>query len=272
MTFINETTFDKLELPDRLYKYRSWNNQQHRRIITHSEIYFAQFLDFGELHECNLERDYSAITEEAFYEYHKAKCPPDTPDEKIRGAAKYLMKHSPIFDKDHQRTAHEMFRQKLNNTLSVFCACDHNNNLNLWNTFAIDHEGYCVGLNTRKMFDNGEIFGSGGKVNYYPKANPPKIRALPKSNEERVTDLMNVIYSLPDTFASEKEYRLTKANLENRKVKINSTAIEEIILGENMDQDDKNEIIQLVKNNFPNASIQQASYNESLNTFSFVAI
>ncbi len=270
MTVIrNSTTFEKLILPNVLYKYRNWNNEEHKRILTHSEIYFAKPSDFDEQHECNLERDFASVTEEAFFNYFKGKFDGLAPDEKFREMAKERMKNSKIFDKNHQELTHQIFLNSLDETVSIFCASEYKNILNLWNTFASGQEGFCVGFNTKRMFDGTEIFGSGGQVSYYDETNPPKIRALCKNNDERAEDMMKVIFSLPAKFKNEREYRLAKSLLVNRRVKIKPEVFEEIILGPEMEEDHKKEIIKIVKTNFQHANILQADYNESLETFSF---
>ncbi|WP_445956252.1 hypothetical protein [Yeosuana sp.] len=52
-------------LPKTLYKYRNFDDQKHRRIITHQEIYYAKPSDFfGATHDCKYELDRDYIKDE----------------------------------------------------------------------------------------------------------------------------------------------------------------------------------------------------------------
>lgn len=57
------------ELPKVLYKYRTWNRDDHKRLLSHGEIYFAAPNDFNEATECNLERDYDCTSEDMIREF-----------------------------------------------------------------------------------------------------------------------------------------------------------------------------------------------------------
>lgn len=270
----NDTTFEKLDLPDKLYKYRVWRNPNHRRIITSSKIYFAPPLDCDEQHECNLERDYSLLTDDMIYKYSYNTAPKDlynSEEERIALAQK-MISESPVNDTKHREEMHEYFRKKLNHVLSIFCASKYRDNFNLWQTFADEQAGFCVGINTRKMFENKEIFGSGGPVSYYPENALPKIRPLCFTPEEHVEDMIKVIYSLPRKYEKEEEYRLSKMHLQNKEVKINSEAIEEILVGSEMPDDHKAQLNSAVKEHLPHAKLLQAVCDIDTGYYSFSEI
>lgn len=269
-----ETTFDKIDLPTRLYKYRSWKNPKHKLLLTDSQIYFASPFDCEEQHECNLPTDYDSITEKMIYDfsYKNAHERGHILEKDRHEFAKNMIKNSPFYDKTHRVQIEEEFRKDLNKKLSIFCACEQKDNSNLWSSFAAGHKGFCVGLNTKKMFNNKEIFGAGGKVEYYPIDSPPKVRALSLTSEERLENMMQIIFSLPDIYKNENEYRLTKMNLQNKPVKIYDEAIEEIILGDQMSIKEKEEIIKISKDRLPNVELIQAVYNDKLSTYHFEKI
>jgi hypothetical protein len=273
MPIFNDTTFEKIVLPNRLYKYRYWRNDLHKRILTHQEIFFASPLDMNEQHECNLERDFSALTKELVYKYCLIKANQEYNNRRDRReAARKLVKESLIFDEQHQKKAHDYFRQKLNEDFSIFSASEHKNNFNLWTGFGVDQEGFCIGFNTRKMFNNTEIFGSGGKVKYYPINDMPKIRPLCLNESEHIEDLLKVIYSLPNKYAKEDEYRLAKIYLNDKKISLNKASFGEVILGDKMPDEHKGQIIEIVRTNFPEAKLLQANCNYDTEGYTFAEI
>lgn len=274
MTFVNETTFDKITLPEKVYKYRNWTNPEHKRLLTDNEIFFAAPNKIDEQHECNLETDYDSISLEKIYEfaYSRAEEWGVTDEEIKRNFAEMTVKTTPFFDEAHRASMEERFRQTLNERLTIFCVSEFNNNTTLWDSFAGGHKGFCVGINTKKMFDNKEILGGGGKVNYYPPKEMPKRNALTFSSLESIDDMLKVIFSLPDFFSSENEYRLFKMDIKDRQAKISQESIEEIILGTYILKKDKDQIIAVSKEKFPHAVILQAKFNISNNSFDFEKI
>lgn len=274
MTFVNETTFDKIKLPEKIYKYRNWTNAEHRRLLTENEIYFSPPNKIDEQHECNLETDYDSVTNEMIYKYayQNAWQFGITSEAEKKEFATLTMQYTPFHDKAHRVSMEERFHQDLNRQLSIFCVSEHRDNINLWSSFAGGQTGFCVGIDTRKMFDNKEIFGGGGKVDYYPIAEMPKRKAFCFSDAERVDDMLKVIFSLPDFFAQENEYRLFKMNLENKQAKIGQDSIVEIILGYYMDEAQKKEITSIGKERFPKASVLQTQFDISTSTFNFIEL
>lgn len=274
MVFLRETTIEEVDLPKRLYKYRIWDKVEHKRLLTQNEIKFSAPFDCDEQHECNLPRDYDSVKEKMLFEYYYLTAP-DMGYKSLTerfGIANYMMKNSPFHSKGHRIYIEEKFRQELNKQLSLFCTSPHKNNLNLWSSFAGGDSGFCVGFNTRKMFDTKEIFGSGGKVNYFPLNELPKIRPFCFTDEERIADMMQVVYTLPDIFAKEDEYRLTKMNIHIQTVQLNIDSFEEIILSEHINNTAKAEIIEIAKSRIPKAEISQAKFNLNTEDYDFIPI
>lgn len=274
MIILKETTIDKLYLPERIYKYRTWNKLEHKKLLTQNEIKFSSPFDCEEQHECNLPKDYDSVTEQMLYDYFYKKAPGHGYITHIQrhDIANHMVKNSPFNNNDHRLDTEKIFRQKLNEQLSIFCASPYKNNSNLWSSFAGGDSGFCVGFNTLKMFDTKEVFGGGGDVCYYPSDKPPKIRPFNLTEEETLSDMLKVIFSLPDVYDKEKEYRLFKMNMPNQKVLLNIDSFEEIILGENINPKAEKEIIEVSKTKFPNAEISKAKFNHHTKDYDFNAI
>lgn len=268
---IEETTIEQIHLPKRIYKYRKWNNHQHRRILTHNEIKFTSPLDCEEQHEFNLPTDYDSVTDTMLYNYYYLKAPENVckTNKSRHDFAEYMKNVSSFHDNIHRKKVEEEFRQELNKKISIFCASPYKDNFNLWSSFAGGNSGFCIGFNTLKMFDSTELFHGGGKVNYYPQDALPKIKPFYLSDEEALIDIQKVIYTLPDIFAGEEEYRLVKWNVNNQTVNINTDSIDEIILTEHISPKIKLEILQIVKSKLPHVEIQQVQTNQETNSITF---
>jgi hypothetical protein len=255
-----ETTFDQLTLPEKVYKYRNWSNKYHKRILTHNEIYFSAPSDIDEQHECALEADYASVTPEMIHRYAYLEAEANgimTETEKLKFATATVHKTS-FFKKATQENGDVAFKKSLDEQLSIFCVSQHNDNDALWNMFAGGHTGFCAGIHTRTMFENMAILGGGGKVQYYSKEDMPKRMGLPITEAERIGNMLNVIFSLPEIFASEDEYRFFKMNIKDKQATIGVDSIQEIILGHAISVADKKEIIEITTARFPAALILQA--------------
>ena len=60
MYIIEESTFRKIELPDIIYKYRSFADEKERRMLTNNEVYLAnpdEFFKKGSK-DCNFDIKY----------------------------------------------------------------------------------------------------------------------------------------------------------------------------------------------------------------------
>ena len=114
--------------------------------------------------------------------------------------------------------------------------------------------------------------GGGGKIMYYPIDNPPKIRPFNFNDDERMHDIMKVIFSLPDIYASEKEYRLIRVNLEIQEIPFNTESLLEIIINENMPISEIDTIKAIRDEKYPRATLSKAIFEESLYYYRFEEI
>jgi len=263
---------DDGKLPDIVFKYRDWDNDNHKRILTDNEIYYASPYECSEAHELTLEKDYSDITEGDIYNYMYTTAPEKgfTTPEQRHEIAKIMVKKTPFNDPRYRINIETKFKQILNKRLSVFSVSEHRDNANLWNVFAKNETGFCVGLSPESMFHSGAIFGKAAKVKYYPANNPPKIKAaLLKPFDDTVEETYELIYSLPDFFSDEDEFRITKLDIPSRRIQITHDCYKQIILGSNISDKSKSEIVELTKRNFPECQIYQAKYDYDADMYSF---
>lgn len=249
-------------LPKILYKYRTWSKDDHKRLLTHSEIYFASPDEFNEVTECNLERDYDCITEEMIWEFCRNEAMRqaslgEIPIPFINNRTKELYCANQFHNQANRQETKEFMKAHLNQTLSIFSASEFSDNERLWNTFASNKRGYCVGIDFTEIYADNDTFGSCSRIHYYDEIDPPKIPAFSLSQDEQVMNMLSVIYSLPKKFEAEQEFRLSKVNIPNRQVSIYPEWIKEIILGSEMTETDKNEIISIAREKYPHAKLKR---------------
>ncbi len=263
-----------IQIPPVVYKYRDWSNPEHKRLLTNCEINFAPPIDCQEQHECNLSRDYDSVNEGLLYKYYYHTAPNYGyySHEDRDNIAKMMVKNSPMNDIKHRERTNERFRAIINRDLSIFCVSPYKDVMNLWEVFADGHMGFCVGFDSAALMKYSDYFGSGGNVVYYDTSNPPKIRPFTFSKEELIEDMMKMIYSLPDIFVDEKEYRFSKLYIPNRQLSVDVSCFKEIILGSSISEKDKDEITTIVKKQFPKVEFSQAKCDIAKESFEFYGI
>lgn len=67
---VSRTSIDGIEdIPDIVYKYRDWENELHKTIITDRKVYFAEPTSFEDPLDCKIEVDYESMTDKEIHDF-----------------------------------------------------------------------------------------------------------------------------------------------------------------------------------------------------------
>jgi hypothetical protein len=123
------------------------------------------------------------------------------------------------------------------------------NSLLMWSHYAKYHTGYCVGFNEYKLMNSG-LFESGGMVMYTKDNSHPHIHPMMDQNQT----FFKRTFTKSAEWEYEQEYRLLnlfipseQSKKNERLVKIESSFIDEVIIGIKMPDTDANEIIDICR-------------------------
>ena len=113
-------------------------------------------------------------------------------------------------------------------------------NQEMWNKYSDSEKGFCIGYNTRIMF---EYLGGGGPVNYVDKI--PDI--LPEPFMGFGEAMRNRVYYKLKQWEFEQEYRTKmfwpkSAGIKDRQIVLPKEAFEKVIIGNKMNLDVEHEI------------------------------
>lgn len=264
--------------PPTVYKLRQWDEEQ-KNIITNREIYFAKPSSFGSFSETGeLKRNYNQElpNEEQVYEnaYRDLKSAnPQLRDRNIRRLAnRKVQKHKKKFwnNLEHVQRINKKYDERLDDSIGVFSTAENIKSVSLWDTFGDLGSGFAIGIDTDKLISNQKIIGSAGKVNYFSPENEPKLNLITNGDMDLIYEnVLNRLYFLPLQLKQEEEYRFTKMIKNSRgKVITSRKAIlppdyyKEVILGYDISNDDKAEIIDAVNANLPKVPIKEAVFND----------
>jgi len=248
-------------MPQRLYKYRSWNDEHHRDMLIKREIFLSSPGNFNDPFDGALPYRPDPI---------------DSDPVKIKAKLEQLApKQFPQFAYDPKKLEEESAKQlfhimqgpeeyfqdnygykpaDLDQMFGVVSLTPHPHNILLWSHYAEKHQGFALGFNTEKLVQF--ISGKFKKVNY--EDDIPIISML--DGDQGLMD--KLIYTKAKIWNYEDEYRITCILRANEKMYYPSEILETIHLGYHMPDNVRFEIIEIVKNNFEHVHIFDIKLNQ----------
>lgn len=254
---------ETINIPSILYKYRDWNNPIHKTILTDCALYFASPQTFEDLKDCRIPKVY--ISHPRLHEFFLKKSKKDYPAYKKRfhkKRAKLLMEQSPLYSQQNMKSTVEMINKEFHNRFGVLSMTSNSHNDDMWEKYANNHHGLCVGFYTNKL---KPFIRSGGEVIYVD--NLPTIDFL---KDNYLLQHAKTILFKEREWEFEQEYRLLMiwndtATTEQRTMRLPNDSIAEIILGKLMSVENKEEIKKIAMEKYPNAKIIELT-NSNIDT------
>jgi hypothetical protein len=253
-TFLKSLAPNPQNYPDVIYKYRKWNDNNHKKLLTNNELYMSPSNLFNDPFDCKIYKNYYLLdTPEKIEEYikkslEKASDWKNDNNKTSLEMRKTLEKRLSNIDKYQVRS--EYYDDEFNNKyIGVACFSKRWDSILMWSHYANNHNGFCIGFDEKRM-RYSMLFGKGDYVKY--SEDFPIIH--PDDNEKEAQNLRT--YYKSKEWEYEQEYRFMNlyfdsggadANSAKRIVKIEDKHIVEIILGVNMPEKDKKEIIKIGK-------------------------
>lgn len=247
---VNYGTLDDFDYPEILYKYRDWHNVYHQRFITLKEVFMSPPDQFEDNLDCKIPVRYDLMTTkeaELFYDRLARLADPNMSRQKRRIEIRSRIKRMDYLNVQKNREYQEFYFAEYFKRIGVLSLTAKNCLPAMWNKYANHHQGFCVGYNSRKLF---EYLGGGGAVEYFDEL--PII--MPDPIMSRAEIRMKQIYSKERKWEFEKEYRtqmfwIKGATITDRQIVIPKEAFNCVILGKNISTEDRKEIINAVKEN-----------------------
>ncbi len=244
---VSEKTFEEMELPETVYKYRVWDNPFHKTIITKQEVFFAAPTSFEDPLDCKNLIRYDLLTDEDIYSYFlmdsKEKYPERT-RQQHRAYAREWSKKTPMNDKKYVKERVEQDFKEYDERFGVLSLTANPTNEAMWEKYANNHNGFAIGFNPLIMFP---YLGGGGAVSYYDEL--PIILPRPWHSFEEQHNYQ--IFAKLSKWSFEEEYRThmfrpDPLTIQDRTIKLPPEAITKIIIGKNMPQESVDNLIESI--------------------------
>lgn len=241
------------EIPKVVYKYRKWDNDFHKRILMKNEVYYSSPRDFEDELDCYPPVIYPEGQELFMYllKYSMNNYLNRSIVWHIWNATE-MYKRSPLSLPYELQTIETGNKDAFNKRFGVLSLTTDCNNDAMWDKYADNHKGFCVGFDTNRLFASRK--GGCGAVNYYET-----LPAIIYAKDSLDVKIIKTIYNKEKKWEFEHEFRFHTMWQENEKIERNCrlqwNTIVEIILGKNMPTAYREEIKEIVGINHPNAQI-----------------
>jgi len=248
-------------MPPRMYKYRSWKDENNKNMLINREIFLTSPGKFNDPFDGGL--PYRPDPMDSDVENIKAKLEQLAPrqfpqfahdkarlDEESAKQLFYIMQGPEEYFQDNYgyRPA------DLDQMFGVVSLTPHPLNILLWSHYGDKHQGFSLGFNTEKLVKF--ISGKFKKVNYEQEI--PIISML--DGDQGLMD--KLIYTKAMVWKYEDEYRITCINRANQKIYYPPEILETIHFGYQMPTEVRFEIIEIVKKHFNHVNLFDIQLNQ----------
>lgn len=229
-------------VPKYLYKYRRFDvNGYWRSLLTDQILYFSAPKDFNDPFECKARFDFDATLEEkvprfALMCWLKSGQVGNPKD--YLPTALHALKHEDAGNEKHGKWAEGQLHLSLAQTFGILCLAEDEKNILMWSHYAENHTGFCVRFDTTV---DSKFFRNAKQVSYHTKY--PVLNWW-KADLGEITNSM--AYNKSHHWSYEKEWRILETSA-GIKCKFRAKAIDSIILGCRISDENQKEIMDIVK-------------------------
>ncbi len=248
-----------------LYKYRCWDDVNHKKTLKLCQLFFASPYMFNDPFDCNIpfvRKHNEDEMKKVLSKYSNQSASKVA----INLITKYKIKK---FDIDE---AHKRVQNNIKSNISILSLTENPTNILMWSHYANNHKGFCLGFDKTMLYKSiSKFFHDKNEACWlYPVEYgiqfPPEIFDFEKTSNE---DFLKYYRTKATDWSYEQEVRILKiGNSGSNVYTFNPKILKEIILGCAISQSDKKEIINLISNCFPITTIYQA--NKSSKSFELI--
>lgn len=253
---VRKIDFKELELPDKVYKYRTWTDVNHKTILTNQIVYMSSPFDFEDPKDCKSQKQYDSLTIKDIYNHYLNDSMENNPvrtRQQHRKHAREWCKKSGMRLPEYIKEKQTKHLQDFAEQFGILSLTANPNSHRMWSKYSDNHQGICIGFNSKLMFKH---LGGGGEVEYYDKL------PIINPNDTFEEEYYKQIFCKEKKWEFEEEYRTHMsyrkiATKEDRQIKILKECFVEIIFGFDTTIELKYEIIETCKAQGLNVEFKQ---------------
>jgi hypothetical protein len=236
--------------PKYLYKFRSFRDEKHNRILTNHELFFPSPDKFNDPFDSCIPIRYENFSKNEFLRYWTDRYREEFPNDRYQDIRKrvksfYNMCRTPKGKEVITKEQEEVIREIRSNKVGVFSLTANFKSILSWSHYADSHRGFCVGFHTGNLKAFLEKCGPSldlGAVDYTKEY--PYINAYRTSDVEKTK---KILWTKASDWEHECEYRILWIDGANKPLKILDGIIRRVILGCHVDPADKDEMMSILR-------------------------
>lgn len=262
ITNVRMGTLEDGVYPDTVYKYRTWKDPNHQKILSERTVFMAPPTGFEDKKDCKILKRYDLITDDQIYsKYYESSKKMNTAwnDKQHHEFAQDWFKKSPLHDKEHIKQLQEKHFLEFDKRFGVLSLTANPLKNEMWEKYSDNYAGICVGFDSSKMFPR---LGGGCQVAYYDVL-PDILESHTQLEEAHIQ-----AYSKERKWEFEDEYRTQTFSYEPLTIKqrcviLPKECYKHIFFGMNISTEDKNAVIEVCNKEDLKVSYYQAIKLES---------
>jgi hypothetical protein len=238
-------------IPSMLYRYLSWQNPNHKKLLTDNEVYLAQASSFNDPFDCQLEIKWNndpQVLRENLEPLARRDFPELSPEE-IRNLINKQV--AEVLDAGFEEKKRRRLTQIMDQGFGILCLTETRSSPLMWAHYANSHRGICVGFDRDGLEEVGtHIHDSRGfgshiyKVQYCHEL-PVFDTADPPPQGEMVR---RAVRTKSSDWSYEREYRFVVGLKDNTRTwRYSNDALAEVILGCRIDPTDEQRIREILQ-------------------------
>jgi len=236
-----------------LYKYANWDNKYHKRLITHNEIYFASAKQFNDPFDSNIPFRIDLRSDEDNLNVIRQLIRTNNPlwnDSQIEVEANNILKQENWGKEENKAEAEKSRLQFMFEKNGIFSLSEVKDNILMWSHYSDSHRGFCIGFNVESLerflddYSNHQGFPCVVYKIRYSRLFPILVPGTDLLDSKFIIDAFTI---KADDWNYEKEWRYILTGTTSHKMLLGESIISEVILGCRMPEDNKEEIIKIVK-------------------------
>lgn len=247
-------SYDEAKVPKILYKYRDWSNDYHKKLLYDPSVYLSAPSDFEDILDCKNPVRFDLLTGfEIFDRYFNDSLKENKGFnymQHFQWAGEWF-KRSPIHNSTLLKQIQLENANDFDKIIGVLSLTADNSNAKMWEKYANNNKGFCLGYNSKILFN---FLGGGSEVLYRD------VLPIIKPYDSFESIYHKQIYYKESKWSFEKEYRTLKiwpdyVLKSGRNIMITNECISEIILGSAMPLGHIQEIEYILKSKMPHVKI-----------------
>jgi len=247
-----------------LYKFRDWSNDNHKKSLTHQNVYFASPSQFNDPFDCAINYRYDKLSEleklEKYIEQIKDEHPLKHNEEIILEANQW-MKEGLLETDAILENNQKLIRASVNSNVGILSLTKTKDPILLWSHYSNDHKGYCIGYDIDVLrSDFLAKYGNPQKVFYEINVNYsndyPEI--IPRKDITTKEYISIPISTKSIVWSYEQEYRIFILGATRELTQVPPEAIIEVTMGCKMEDKDQIAIGEYVIKNLPHTALYLA--------------